>query len=174
MPFTPYHFGPGLFLGMLLFPFIDFSTVFIASVFIDIEPLAILIFGLPYPFHGFFHTYLGATILACVLTVGIYPFRRYLNILVSLFGLKQESSLRHIFPASIIGTYSHVLLDSFLYPEMNPFYPMIGNPFIDIFQFGFVYSSCVFLGLLGAGFYILRVVYYQLKSKSHEGVPFNH
>lgn len=167
MPFTPYHFGPGLLLGVLLFPFIDFSTVIIASVFIDIEPLSILIFGLPYPFHGFFHTYLGASILASVLTIGIYPFRKYLNALVSLFGLHQESTLRHIIPASFIGTYSHVFLDSLLYPEMNPFWPLMGNPFVGIFQFSLVYESCVFLGLLGFGLYIVRVMYTQLRPKSN-------
>lgn len=163
MPFTPYHFGPGLFLGVLLFPFIDFSTVIIASMFIDIEPIAVLMFGLPYPLHGFFHSYVGATILSCVLTGLIYPFRKYLNALVSLFGLHQESSLRHIFPASIIGTYSHVFLDSFLYSEMNPLYPLIGNPFLGMLSSGIVYSLCVQLGLLGLGLYVIRLLYFHLK-----------
>lgn len=164
MPFTPYHFGPGLFLGVVLFSFLDFSTVMVACVILDIEPLSVMIFNLPYAAHGFFHTYLGATIVSCFLTAVIYPFRKYLNMLVSVFGLHQESSFRYIFPASIVGTYSHVFLDSLLYPEMNPFYPIMINPFVGILQFGFVYSACVFLGLFGFGVYIRRVLYDQLKS----------
>ena len=165
MPFTPYHFGPGLLLGVVLIPFLDFSTVMVACVILDIEPLAVILFHLPYAAHGFFHTYLGATIVACLLTTVIYPFRRYLNMLVSVFGLHQESSLRHIFPASIVGTYSHVFLDSLLYPEMNPFYPIIANPFVGVFQIGFVYNACLVFGLLGFGVYVVHVLYNQLKPR---------
>lgn len=159
MPYTPFHFGPGLFLGVVLFPYIDFSTVMVASVILDIEPVTILILQLPFQFHGFFHTYLGATIVACILSAAIYPFRRYLNKIVSLFGLHQDSSFRHIFPASIIGTYSHVMLDSFLYGEMNPFYPIIGNPFLGILPITVVYGCCIFLGLLGIGIFALRLLH---------------
>ena len=162
MPFTPYHFGPGLLLGVVLFSFLDFSTVMVACVILDIEPLSVIIFNLPYAAHGFFHTYLGATIAASVLAIAIYPFRKYLNTLVSIFGLHQKSSFRHIFPASIIGTYSHVFLDSLLYPEMNPFYPLIGNPFVGFLMFEFVYNACVYLGFLGFGVYIVRILYNQL------------
>ena len=165
MPFTPYHFGPGLLLGVVLFPFLDFSTVMVACVILDIEPLSVILFHLPFAAHGFFHSYVGATIVASALSIAIYPFRKYLNQLVSLFGLHQESSFRHIFPASIIGTYSHVILDSFLYPEMNPFYPLIGNPFLGFFQSSFVYDMCVFLGLLGIGVYVVRILYNKLNPR---------
>ena len=158
MPFTPYHFGPGILIGILLFPFIDFTTVMIASVILDLEPLTVILFDLSMPLHGFFHTYLGATIVALLLSIGIFPFRRYLNQMVSLFGLEQESSLRNIIPASFIGTYSHVFLDSFLYFEMNPFYPVLGNPFLGILSSGIVYNLCLVLGFIGVFAYILRVL----------------
>lgn len=173
MPLTPYHFGPGLFLGIVLFPFLDFSTVIAACVILDLEPLAVLMFNLPFAIHGFFHTYLGATIVAIALSFVIWPMRGYLNKLVSLFGLHQESSFRHIFPASIVGTYSHIFLDSLLYGEMNPFYPLIGNPFVGVFQLAFVYDACIFLGLLGFGVYVVRILYNQLNPKQvgiNEGV----
>ncbi len=158
MPFTPYHFGPAVFIGVLLFPFIDLATLIAASVILDLEPLAILIFNLPGPLHAFFHTYLGATIVAVVLSICIYPFRKYLNEIVSFFGLKQESSFRHILPASLLGTYSHVLLDSFLYAEMNPFFPLLGNPFLGLLGGAFVYNLCLVLGVIGFFLYLLRVL----------------
>jgi membrane-bound metal-dependent hydrolase YbcI (DUF457 family) len=158
MPFTPYHFGPVLLLGVLLVPFVDFATLMMASVILDLEPIAVLYFGLPYQVHGFFHTYLGASIMAMVLSGFVYPFRKYLNDVVSLFGLHQRSSLRHIIGASFVGTFSHVFLDSLLYPEMNPFYPVLGNPFVGLFSLEAVYSFCVFAGLVGFGFYVLRVL----------------
>jgi len=135
----------------------------IASVILDIEPLAVIIFDLPMPLHGFLHSYLGASIIACILAIVIYPFRSHLNEFVNLFGFHQKSSLRHIIPASLIGVYSHVFLDSFIYPEMNPFYPFIGNPFLGILSTSFVYSLCIQLGLLGLGLYIIRLLYLHLK-----------
>ncbi|MHA1615201.1 MAG: hypothetical protein ACTSYJ_10175, partial [Candidatus Thorarchaeota archaeon] len=160
-----YHFGPGLLLGVVLLPFVDLSTIIIASVILDLEPLTVLMLQLPLPFHGFFHTYLGATIVACVLSLAIFPFRGYLNKIVSIFGLHQESSFRQIFPASIIGTYSHVLLDSILYAEMNPFFPLIGNPFLGLFQLVFIYNICIFFGIVGFGVYLLRILYNQYKPR---------
>lgn len=158
MPFTPYHFGPAVLVGVILFPFIDFATLIAASVVLDLEPLAVIFFNLPGPLHAFFHTYLGATIVAVVLSICIYPFRKYLNEIVSFFGLKQESSFRHILPASLIGTYSHVLLDSFLYAEMNPFFPLLGNPFVGFLAGGFVYNLCLVLGAIGFFLYLLRIL----------------
>ena len=158
MPFTPYHFGPAVLIGVLLFPFIDLATLMIASVILDLEPLAVIIFDLPIPLHSFFHTYLGATIVAVLLSVGIYPFRKYLNALVALFGLEQKSSIRQIIPAAFIGTYSHVLLDSFLYLEMNPFFPFLGNPFLGLLDGGVVYNLCLVLGLVGVFVYMVRVL----------------
>jgi len=171
MPFTPYHFGPALLIGVLLFPFIDFTTIVVSSVILDLEPLAVIFFDLPIPLHAFFHTYAGATIVALILAIGIYPFRRYLNELVALFGLRQESSFRHIIPAGFIGTYSHVLLDSFLYAEMNPFFPLLGNPFVGILAGGLVYNLCLVLGILGFFAYLLRVLL-NLRVRKTEGDAF--
>jgi len=109
MPFTPYHFGPGLLVGVLLFPFIDLSTVIAASVILDLEPLSVLLLDLPLPLHGFFHTYLGATIVAFLLAIAIWPFRGYLNKIVSIFGMHQESSFRHILPATSYSILSSML-----------------------------------------------------------------
>ncbi|MFW9786238.1 MAG: hypothetical protein ACFFE1_01070 [Candidatus Thorarchaeota archaeon] len=158
MPFTPYHFGPALLIGVLLFPFIDLATVMIASVILDLEPLAVILFDLHMPLHAFFHTYLGASIVAVALSICIYPLRKYLNELVAFFGMRQESSLRHIIPASFIGTYSHVLLDSFLYAQMNPLFPLTGNPFVGLLTLGLVYNLCLGLGIIGFFVYLIRVL----------------
>jgi membrane-bound metal-dependent hydrolase YbcI (DUF457 family) len=172
MPFTPYHFGPAVLIGILLFPFIDFATIVVASVILDLEPLAVIFFDLPMPLHAFFHTYLGATIVSIILSICIYPFRKSLNEIVSFFGLKQESSFRHILPASLIGTYSHVLLDSFLYAEMNPLFPALGNPFVDFLAGGFVYNLCLVLGVIGFFVYMIRILL-NLRVSKMEGDAFD-
>lgn len=158
MPFTPYHFGPALLLGILLFPFVDLATIMMASVIIDLEPLAVIFLNLPLPLHGFFHSYLGASIAALVLSVFVYPFRKRLNKIVSLFGLYQSSNFRHIIAASLVGTYSHVFLDSLLYAEMNPFFPILGNPFTGLVLDGAVYTFCIIAGLASFFAYVLRAI----------------
>ncbi len=168
MPFTPYHFGPALLIGVVLLPVIDLSTIIIASVVLDLEPLAVLLLNLPMPLHGFFHTYLGATIVAVLLSISLWPFRSYLNMIVSLFGIHQESNLRAIVIASIIGTYTHVLLDSFLYAEMNPLYPILGNPFLGLVSSQFIYNLCVFAGFLGFAGFLVYFLYTISKPKASQ------
>lgn len=165
MPFTPYHFGPALLLGMLLIPFVDLSAILIASVILDLEPLAVLMFNLPFVLHGIFHTYLAASIVAILLTFTLWPLRGVLNTIVSAFGVHQQSTLRSLFLASLIGTYSHVFLDSFLYAEMNPFYPFMGNPFVGLIQGQVVYNLCVLSGLFGLGLYVGYLLYWHYKSR---------
>ena len=59
MPFTPFHLGPALFLGLLLFRLVDLPTFLAANVILDLEPLAVLLLDLDYPLHGLFHSFLG-------------------------------------------------------------------------------------------------------------------
>ena len=166
MPFTPFHFGPALLLGMLLRPFIDLSAIFIASVILDLEPLVVLLFHLSLPLHGIFHTYLAATIIAIILAFVLWPFRGVLNSFVSIFGIHQESTLRNLLLASFIGTYFHIFLDSFLYAEMNPFYPFLGNPFVGLVSSQVIYGFCVFSGALGFITYTGYIFYRHYSSKA--------
>lgn len=166
MPFTPYHFGPALLIGMILVPFIDISAILIASVILDLEPLAVLLFHLSYPLHGIFHTYLVASFVAVLLSIVLWPLRSFLNTIVSIFGINQESTFQSLLLASFIGTYSHVFLDSFLYAEMNPFYPLLGNPFFGLIQSQVIYSLCVLSGFLGLIAYGGHLLYRYYKSKN--------
>jgi hypothetical protein len=92
MPFTPFHLGPALLLGLLLLRFIDFPTFLIANVIVDVEPLLVLVFGLDYPLHGFFHSFLGGAIVALVLTLVINRIRETVSPLLAFFRLEQRSS----------------------------------------------------------------------------------
>ena len=72
---------------------------------------------LEYPVHGFFHSYLGASILAVlvagVVAVLVSPVGR----IMTFFRIPQKSSFKKIMVSSLIGIYSHVFLDSFLYSD---------------------------------------------------------
>ena len=42
MLFTPYHFGPGLLIGLVFLSFIDIPTFLTANLIVDIEPFLVL------------------------------------------------------------------------------------------------------------------------------------
>ncbi len=166
MPFTPFHFGPALLIGMVLLSLVDISTLFIASVILDLEPLVVMLFNLPFPLHGILHTYLAAFIVAISLAIVLWPFRGVLNAIVSGFGVQQESTFRSLLLASLLGTFSHIFLDSFLYAEMNPFYPLLGNPYFNLIPSQVIYNLCIFSGFLGLLVYVVYLLNKYFKSKN--------
>ena len=158
MPFTPYHLGPALLMGVIFFPFIDIIAILVGSIILDIEPFLILTIGSGQPLHGISHTYLVATIVALLTTGIIWALRGPLYEILSIFRINQEPSIKKIGMSSILGTYSHVLMDSFLYPEMNPLFPILGNPFLGLVSAALIYQFCFYCGIAGLFVYLIRFI----------------
>lgn len=153
MPFTPFHLGPSSWVGLLLFKIFDFPTLLVASIIVDIEPFCVLFFNLSYPLHGLFHSFLGSSILA-ILTAGVmYLLRHHIKKIMTVFKLGQDSSFKKILWASFFGVYSHILLDSFLYTDMKPLYPLQSNPFYGLFSSQQIYLFCSLSFLIGIWMY---------------------
>jgi len=144
--------GPGLLFGLLLFNYLDLPTFLVASVIIDIEPLLALSLNLNYPLHGYLHTFMGGTIIALLLAIAMSRVREALAPLMPLFKLEQRTSFKGIVLASLSGIFSHILLDSPLYSDIRPFYPLESNPLRSLNMFtGFgIYAFCI-LSLTAAG-----------------------
>ncbi len=83
---------------------------------------------------------------------------------MSVFKLAQNSSFKKIIWTSFFGVYFHILLDAFLYEEMNPFYPIKGNPFLGMFSSQQVYLFCSVSFLIGLIFYLIRLFYIKKQS----------
>lgn len=158
MPFTPYHLGPGFLLGLLLFRWADFVAVLIGSVILDIEPFVILVTGSALPLHGLCHTYLAGSVLSILISAALWYLRAPTRRVTSIFGLYQDSGPLRTYASCLVGTVSHVFLDSFLYAEMNPFYPILGNPFYGHLANSLIYQSCLFAGLLGLLVYVILLI----------------
>ncbi len=130
MPFTPYHLGPALLFGLLFLSFIDFPTFLVANIIVDVEPFLVLTLNLNYPLHGFFHSFLGGTLVAVLLALMMHQIRDKLSPLLSFFKLEQKISFMRILVAAFSGIYIHTLLDSRLYTDIQPFYPSTYNPLL--------------------------------------------
>ena len=167
MPFTPYHFGPVLFVGLLFLGFIDFPTFLIASVIVDIEPFIVLFFNLNYPLYGFFHSLLGGTLVALPLALVMHQIRDKFSQLLSFFRLEQKVSFKSILLASLLGIYIHILLDSRIYTDIQPFHPTTYNPLLTtagIFAGLDSYIFCIWSFFGALIIYIIRLLLIRRKS----------
>jgi len=167
MPFTPYHLGPGLFVGLLLLSFIDFPTFLVASIIVDLEPFLVLALNLNYPLHGFFHSFLGGTLVALPLTLVMYRIRDKFSSLLSFFKLEQKVSFKSVLAAALSGIYIHILFDSRCYTDIQPFYPSNYNPLLTtgIFAGLDAYVCCIWSFFGAAIVYIIRLVLIWRKSR---------
>lgn len=93
-----------------------------AQIVMDTQPLVVLLTGEGH-LHGITHTYLGAAILAVLSALT----GKYLGEL----GLRLLKMLRYVpirwpvaFVSAFVGTYSHVLLDSVMHADVQPFAPL--------------------------------------------------
>lgn len=150
MPFTPFHFGPALLLGILLYRWVDLPTLLVSSVIIDIRA-ALVVFGpLEPPVHGILTTFAGGTFIAILVTAVISSLPNSIDRLLDYGRLTDRSSRSAIFTGAILGVYSHVILDSILYTDARPLYPITWNPFfVDGVKFIPVYVGCTLAGILG-------------------------
>ncbi len=152
MPLTPFHLGPALFFGLMFFRYLNLPAFLIANVIVDIEPFLVILFRLDYPLHGFFHSFLGGSLIAFMLylaMVRMYP--RVIGVM-DYFRVGQEMSRRKILLSCLFGVYLHIILDSVLYTDIMPFFPFDVNPFFGIFGLasGDIYLLCIMM-FMGGG-----------------------
>jgi len=155
MPFTPYHLGPALGFGLPLRKYLHAPTFIVANVIVDVEPFLVVFLGLEYPLHGYLHTFTLAFLLGLALGYAMFLFERVLRPLYKTFLLESSSNLnlKSFLVAGVSGTVLHVLLDSPLYAEIRPFYPVTMNPLYNPALSLEVYSFCVWMGILGIAYY---------------------
>lgn len=118
MPITPLHFG-------VLAPINHFApkkmsnvSFIFATLWMDGEAIRNWLFNLPLPAHWWeTHSFLSALIIGG---------------LVSLMGVlvpPEGRITRKWIYGAFLGSISHILLDMLVHAEMNPLFPMKGNPF---------------------------------------------
>ena len=155
MPFTPFHMGPGILIKAVLQGSFSLMVFGWAQIVMDIQPLFVLITGEGH-LHGFSHTYIGATLLAIFSALS----GKYLSEMgLKILELSDKSNPVNIawwvvFVSAFIGTYSHVVLDSIMHSDVEPFYPLSqANNLLGLITMGELHKFCVFSAFVGAIFY---------------------
>ena len=156
MPFTPIHMGPAILIKGLLQGSFSLMVFGWTQIVMDIQPLIVLVTGEGH-LHGFSHTYVGATLLAVISAVtGKYLAQLGLWILRLTPSTATKLAWWVVFLSAFIGCYSHVLLDSVMHSDIQPFYPfMPGNALLGSTSAAVLHKFCLYSGLLGAAIYYL-------------------
>ena len=150
MPFTPLHMGPGIVVKLLAQGSFSLMVFGWAQIVMDIQPLLVMITGEGH-LHGFSHTYIGALLLGIFAALsGKYLGEFGLRVLA----ISPRQAIKITWPVSafsaIIGTYSHVLIDSVMHGDMQPFFPFSNhNALLGLVSIDVLHKICIYSGLLG-------------------------
>lgn len=123
MPFTPYHFGPSGFVGLVFRKWIDVPVFVLANVVIDLEVLVIMTFRLGWPYHRYFHTLLFGAIVGAVWGAAAYPLRTFFGTVMRWCRLSYETTLPKMVLSGALGACMHVLMDGAYHHYTTVFWP---------------------------------------------------
>jgi hypothetical protein len=160
MPFTPFHFGPGLLMKAAAprrFSFLSFATTQVA---IDLESLHYLTAGDQHV-HRTLHTMAAgglAGVAVGALTWGIGAGVHAaigsrvggmsIGTPIPIFG--SELSGRGALLGGVLGGLSHSLLDAIVHSDVQPFLPFApGNPFLGLIEWNTMETACIAAGVVG-------------------------
>lgn len=174
MPFTPFHFGPGLFIKSIVRKYFSFTVFAFSQVIIDSEVLYYMATG-QWVVHRFFHSYIGATVVAGLSVVIGRPICQFCIRIWNRHSGVTRGSWLYIQPripllaviiAAVVGSFSHVLFDSFLYSDMRPLAPFAeGNSLYGVLSMRIVYLGCVVSAIAGFGIFTVRIVFKKRQKK---------
>jgi hypothetical protein len=154
VPFTPFHFGPGL-LGKGLAARWYSWTAFVASnVIIDCESLYYLARH-EYPVHRQLHTFLGALLIGIATAGLLLGVRRVVPrssawLQARPSTVRAEGSSLGIVVGAMVGALSHPVLDGLIHPDIEPLQPWSSaNPLRGLVGLEALHSGCLVAGLIG-------------------------
>ena len=175
MPITPLHFGPAALAKAVTPKYFSFAVFGFTQLAMDLEPLYYLLQGV-WPIHRFFHTYLGATLVAVFAVVVGKPLS---ELVIRLWNRRLRSSQRDwlgIAPripliaavvGALFGAYSHVFLDSIMHSDLHPFAPWWnGNGLLDLISIDHLYLLCAGSGVLGGIMLLILLLRRRVVSKN--------
>jgi len=158
MPFTPFHFGPGLLVKSVVPRWFSFSAFAASQVVIDIESLYWLRRD-EWPVHRVLHTIVGGALVGVAVAVGAmvvggsFAARR----LRDRPALAAEARIGPALGGGVVGGVSHSLLDGIMHADIRPFRPFTSaNPLLARLDVVDLHLLCVAAGVLGLVVLLIR------------------
>lgn len=159
MPITPFHLLAVTPIKAIAPKHFSWSVFALTNIIVDLEPITLYLVTLE-PRHLFFHTIIGATLIAvlcatfgkrwCELAIGIWneeikgkPEAKWLT-------SEEWINKRSAWSGALIGAWSHLLLDSFMHDDIKPLSPFShSNPLLGTINLAYLHTFCVVSGIVG-------------------------
>lgn len=158
MPATIIHLGLGLQMKSVTPRYFSFPVFVFTQLAIDTEALYFLIKN-ESPVHRFLHTFLGATLIIFFAILVGRPLCQWgIKLWNALLKEKYDHwlyvkpyiSWRAAAIAAVFGAYSHILMDSIMHADMQPFAPFsLVNGFWGAISDFHLHMFCILCGGLG-------------------------
>lgn len=146
--------GPGILVKALLQGGFSLMVFGWAQIVMDLQPLIAIMSG-EGRLHGFTHTYVGSTLIAVFSALSGKYLGQWGLILLSN-GAQRGITIRWwvAFLSAFIGAYSHVLLDSVMHADMEPWSPISPtNGLLGLISVPMLHRFCIYAGLVGGVLY---------------------
>lgn len=157
--------GPGMAVKAALPRHFSIIVFGLSQIVIDVEVLNYLL-RYEYPLHRFWHTYLGATIIAVGCAVIGKPLSQWIKYLWNLIAPKNTTLSFTVavpttwtasFMGACVGVYSHIFLDSIYHSDLKPLWPLTDtNHMYNIVSPHTVEITCLLLGITGLVWFFAR------------------
>ncbi|MDY6761678.1 MAG: hypothetical protein SVY41_01390 [Candidatus Nanohaloarchaea archaeon] len=154
MPFTLFHLGPAALLGLAFYRYLDLPTFLAANVIVDVRAALILLGPWEGQFHGPLQTFAGGTVIALLLAAAVYRFYGPVQQVMEWFDLGQVRDRGRILAAAVLGIWLHIVLDSMLWSDMQPFAPFTWNLFLGVAGLPAVHIAAIAAGLVAVPVYM--------------------
>lgn len=166
MPVTPFHLIAASPIKAIAPNKFSWAIFCLTNILIDLEPITCYLITLE-PRHMFFHTIIGATLVAIVAaTYG----RNLCKVAIDIWneeirGKPEEKWLASdsyinktaAWVGAILGAWSHLLLDSFMHFDIKPLSPFSNeNVLLGTLSIPFLHSLCLGMGILGILIFLMK------------------
>lgn len=158
--------GPGILFKALLQSSFSLMVFGWTQIVMDIQPLIVIITGEGH-LHGFTHTYVGAILIAVFSALSGKYLSEFGLIILGISKPNPNSNSNSgsnpikikwwiAFLSAFIGSFSHVLLDSIMHSDVEPFFPfMLNNDLYNFISISALHKLCLYSGLVGGAIYFL-------------------
>ena len=160
MPFTPYHFGPGLLAKATAPQRVSFIAFAATQVCIDIESLYHILKA-EWPIHRQLHSLMGGGAVGVGVAAAIVVGRPLLNRLAArvapsnaVFRSAIVAELDGVaaLVGGLLGGLSHSILDAVFHTDVRPLWPLSdANQLFGLVEPGLLQALCAIAGILGVG-----------------------
>ena len=172
MPFTPYHFGPSGFIGLIFRKWLDIPVFVLANVIVDLEVFVIVRFGLGYPIHRYFHTLLIGAAAGILWATIAYPLRNLFKMIMQTLRIPYQTSFFKMLVSGVLGVWLHVIIDSIYHRDVRPFWPAGKNPLHALINGQQIEALCLVFFIAAIVLWTLEVLSYS-KLKKLKDAPSN-